>query len=85
MQSVPVPPKCIRSRGVVQTACVEGIYGIEVSASLRSPARLTSIALDNMRQRANISSRTSGHFKCIAALPLCYMYMIIFVHALNVT
>jgi len=40
----------------VLAACVEGIYGIELSAALRLPARLTATALDGMRPRANISS-----------------------------
>ena len=45
-QSVPVPPGCIGSRGVVLAACVEGIYGIELSATLRLQARLTGTAPD---------------------------------------
>jgi len=39
----------------VLAACVEAIYGVELSAALRLPAQLTATALDGMRPRANIS------------------------------
>jgi len=53
--SVSVPPGCIRSRGVVLAACVDRIYGNELSATLRLPALSTETTPDGMRPRTNIS------------------------------
>ena len=55
MQSVLVPPGCIRTCEVMLAACVEGIYGKEVGTALCLPTWSTSVALNSVRPRANIT------------------------------